>query len=827
MNGMKRTLALLLAALMIFALAACGRTAEKDDTEKKSDPKATPAPEFVYAAKTEPLTNVPEEVRYLYPTLVTDDAFYCFVSVKTGERELREGETLEWEGQLDVYENVLYRLGLDGSLTKMENYKPMAVEPVEGHDVSTGTNSLVVRPDGSFLSLENVYEGWSDAGEGVELYSDEYWMNYSSTQRYYLRVMDRTGAEQSCAELDLDALKANGGTSGYVYGRSSMSGEEVYLYNMAAAGDDKAIIAGDNGLHVFDVNTGAYLGSVSGVDWSNGLLTLRDGRVAVNYYGDDGQCLAIVDADKRELGESFRISGELYNAFAGGGDYDIYYSNGVNFFGYDLEKGEATKLFNWINCDVDNDNLNGFTVSKDGVVVAINSEWDDNYENCELSLLRMEKVPASSLPQKKILTLATQYLNYDLRKDIIRFNRAHDSLRIELRDYSEYNTPDDYEAGLTKLRTEILAGNCPDIIDLSGLPAKQMAAKGLLADLYPLIDADPEMSREDFFPSVLRAMENGGKLYATCSSFEIFTAIGASRIVGTEPGWTYAELMDALREMPEGCSVFSQSETRADVLQMCLMLEMDRFVDWNTGEVSFNSQDFIDLLNFARSFPAEFDWDHYEWSEEDRDFVRLREGRQLLLEGGVYNFDSLSQYENTFGGIDAFTFIGFPTSEGVGSMIMSNAGFAISEKCADKEAAWEFVRRLMTEEYQSSNVWEIPSNIHSYENKKLEAMTPTYVKDDEGHVMLDPETGEKLMESKGGYWDEESDEHVPIYYYTQEEIDKLEALINSTTRVYAIDQAISDIVNEQAEAFFSGQRTAEDVANLIQSKARIYVNEQR
>ena len=317
------------------------------------------------------------------------------------------------------------------------------------------------------------------------------------------------------------------------------------------------------------------------------------------------------------------------------------------------------------------------------------------------------------------------------------------------------------------------------------------------------------------------------RLFATCSSFEIITAVGASRIVGTEPGWTYAELLDALREMPEGCTVFSQSETRNDVLQMCLMLELDRFVDWNTGEVRFNSQEFIDLLNFAKSFPAEFDWEHYEWSEEDSDFYRLREGRQLLSYTSIYSFDSILQYETAFGGLDGFTFIGFPTSEGVGSMIISNAGYAISEKCANKEAAWEFVRRFMTEDYQNQNVWEIPSNIHSYESKKLDAMTPTYVKDDAGHIMINPETGEKMMEQKGGYWDQEKDEYVPVYSYTQEEIDKIEELINSTTRIYAVDQAINDIVSEQIEAFFSGQRTAEDVANLIQSKARIYVNEQR
>ena len=41
------------------------------------------------------------------------------------------------------------------------------------------------------------------------------------------------------------------------------------------------------------------------------------------------------------------------------------------------------------------------------------------------------------------------------------------------------------------------------------------------------------------------------------------------------------------------------------------------------------------------------------------------------------------------------------------------------------------------------------------------------------------------------------------------------------------DQSIIDIVLEEAAAYFAGQKSAQDVAKLIQSKANIYINEQR
>ena len=52
-------------------------------------------------------------------------------------------------------------------------------------------------------------------------------------------------------------------------------------------------------------------------------------------------------------------------------------------------------------------------------------------------------------------------------------------------------------------------------------------------------------------------------------------------------------------------------------------------------------------------------------------------------------------------------------------------------------------------------------------------------------------------------------------------------LIESTEKVVNYDSSIYDIVAEQSAAFFAGQKSAEEVAKLVQSKANIFVNEQR
>ena len=818
MKKISKILAMVLALTMLFTLAACGKSENK--------PEATPAPETVYASefKTFPGTysgtNARLNVRY------TDETgFYGMINEVVGQREPYEGEVAEWEGQFDVYEPRLYHMDMEGKLTKLA-YEPLKLDDVrEDAEVSNWIESLQKTKDG-FLVIEEVFVNWSDAPEGVEPYSDE-WYNYSQNEdRYYIRYLDQNGAELKCAQMDLEELNQNG--------------EPVNLYRIAVLDDGTLLTAGETALYLFDEN-GKYGGKIEGsFEWIMNLLQLPDGVVYVVGYGQNTSggyqaSLMPVDVQNRSFGEALEVEGDLYSAIPGGGKYLFYYNNGNNFYGYDAEKQESVKLFNWINVNVLSDDLDNFTVLPDGSVVGLMSEWDKNYENATRSLVTIREVPYASLPEKTVLTLASDGMDWNFQRELVRFNRTSETTRIELVDYSEYDNYDtDYDengygepGGMTKLRTEILSGKVPDILDLNGMPTRQLAAKGLLMDLYPLLDADPELSREDIFPNVLKALETDGKLTSVSSGFYIETCIGAKSVVGDTPGWTYQELNAALASMPEGCTVFGISTTRDGVLNTMLSLDMGQFVDWSTGKVSFDSEDFVALLTFVKEFPAEFDWSKHEWAEEDEDFNRIKAGKQMLLNYGMSGLEDLGAYDSIFGGPDSYTFIGYPTTEGVGNLLRVNSGFAISRDCKDPEAAWQFLRVLLTEKYEDERGYNFPANANLFEKRKQEAMTPIYQKDADGHILIDPETGEKMMEAKGWTIDFETMEETPIYVYTQEQVDKVEAVILATDRVPDNNKPILDIVREQAQAFFAGQRTAEEVAKLVQSKVNIYVNEQR
>ncbi len=800
----KTVCALLLALAMMVSLAACGEKSEEE--VKPAEPEHT---EFVYSTTYKAITG---SENYMNPQVFTDDGFYVISSEKVGT-EVPEGATIEYEGQYDVYASRLYFVSNDGSCRKLSGYEPLpGAENTENYInfySGTGVAGMGVMDDGKLIVMENSYVSYFDGPES-QLDKDDNWQYWKYTNDYYIRTLDADGRELSCAKVDFDTEDSSLG-----------------VYTMKLDPDGNALCTSEQKV-VAVAQDGSIAYTITCDEYIDSFVELKDGRIGVTQWGEKGVELRLLDTETHKLAsERYIMPDNAYNPVTGGGDYDLLYISGQTLYGYKLETEEKEKLLNWLDVDINGNYISGINVREDGSITGVLNSYEGDKVTSEL--VTLSQVPYDSVPHKEELTMALMDINYNyqLSNAVIKFNRSNESARIRVLDYSEYNTEDDYGAGLTKLTTEILSGNMPDLLCLSGLPYSQLASKGLLEDLYPYLDADKELSRDDIFPTVLHAMEVDGKLYEVTSTFAIESLIGASSVVGDTPGWTYAEFDAALDSMPAGCDPLDQYTTRNEMLRNLVSLEMGSLVDWNTGKVRFDSQDFIDILHFSARFPEEFDWDKYEWTDADQVENRIKEGRQMLMSASIYNIDNILYNDMYFGG--ETTYIGYPTNSGVGSTIRLGAGdgtlYAMSASCRDKDAGWQFLRSFLTEKGQQDN-WGLPTNIKVFNKLLKEAMTPTYRKDADGNYVLDA-NGEKIQVSKGSYGMADGSIH-NIYAVTQEQADKLLEVINTATKVYSEgDDSIYDIVNELAQAFFAGQKSAEEVARLVQSKVNIYVNEQR
>ena len=502
---------------------------------------------------------------------------------------------------------------------------------------------------------------------------------------------------------------------------------------------------------------------------------------------------------------------EIIRASMFDGRLAVHYRLDMDKTAYELperdENGEAT----WRRLTFANDLRDGV-----GAVLDCSSSsgygsapWDSSefsVEGDRVCWLTGKSLSAFRSGQRQELTLACMYLDWDLRTEIIKFNKSQDQVRIVVKDYSQYATEEDYNAGLQKLNTEILSGVVPDLFAVdSNLPLASYGSKGILTDLWTLIDADPELSRDDLMAHLFDVMSLDGKLYQIVDTFSINTVAGRTDRIGTADSWTVAELMDVRDSLPEGATVCGGMDTKNDMMNTCVYRNIDSFVDWANLQCRFDSQEFIDLLTFVNSFPQEFDYENFDWDAYGSDYDRLASGKQMLLYAYLSSFNDVQR-------MDAITdgkpnYIGYPTTEGSGSSFQVYGGLAISASCKNMDAAWSFVRRFLTEDYQTKEyMWEFPTNRHAFENYAKQRMTPQYTED--------PETGEQVKQPQDWYWVND-DLTIEIYEMTQEEYDRFLAVYEKTDRMNSYNQAISDIIGQECEAFFAGQKTAEETAKLI------------
>lgn len=801
----KRLMALLLAMCMALALAACGEDGDGDTTQLSG---TVYVPEFV---------DIDLGLEWIDGGCSDGTNLYVMGSLEE-TREETDPETGESYTNYD-YRTVILRVSLEsGEAAELENYRmPQLDEGVEG---GTYINNLQAGADGTLWITEYTYTYTYDLPEDFDPENDDKW-NYQSDyqETSVMRQLDSTGNE--ITHIDMGDLPEKL--------------EVDYVNRMAFDSDGNIYVSTDNKIFALDQEFNVLF-SVEGEDLWRNLLTLGDGNIGiiVNYSDPEnniyGTKLMTIDREAQAWGPEYILPQNTDDGYSGGGEYLFYYQSGESVYGFKAGAESGEKLFSWIDADINRSNVEFFDFLSDGRVVAMTRNWNSSDRKTELVLLTA--ADASTLSERTVLTYATMGLNYSDRNEIIQFNKTNPDYRIEVRDYSEFNTGEDTSAGLTKLNTEIMAGNVPDILNASGLPLKQYGAKGMLEDLWPFIENDAEIGgREGVMEQVFRAAEQEGKLYEVFDSFVIQTVVGPASVVGDQMSWSLAELQSALDMMPEGCAIFGQSDTKDGILSQVLAQNMDSFVDWTTGQCSFDSDTFKSLLAFCNSFPAEFDWESIDWEagEYEDEYTRILSGKQMLITAYLYDFECIQMYKTLFGG--EVSFIGYPMEDGsVGSSFSYYNGLAMSSTCKAKEGAWAYIRQLLLpdEEAEDDEYYyygNFPTNKSSFDKMVQWYMTPRYEEDENGEQILD-ENGEPIMVRRDNWW-LSNDLELDYYYTTQEEYDQIMELYNAIDTIYSFDENIYNIVSEVAGSYFSGDRSLDDTANQIQSRVKLYVNESR
>jgi ABC-type glycerol-3-phosphate transport system substrate-binding protein len=131
----------------------------------------------------------------------------------------------------------------------------------------------------------------------------------------------------------------------------------------------------------------------------------------------------------------------------------------------------------------------------------------DSEESDGNALYLMTKVDPSEVADKQQITYAGIWVSDTVRSQAVKFNKSQDKYQIVIKDYSAEDEP------YTKMNADLVAGDVPDIIELTGLDSEKYISKGMLEDLYTYMDKDADINKEDFIDNIIEVMETDGKLY--------------------------------------------------------------------------------------------------------------------------------------------------------------------------------------------------------------------------------------------------------------------------------------------------------------------------
>lgn len=598
-----------------------------------------------------------------------------------------------------------------------------------------------------------------------------------------------------------------------------------YFYPNAIAqnGAGDLFIATDNTILCFGADGTQKESVVLENGWVQSMATTGNGAVLVSYYSyndENGGGNKLSQIDNGVLSEPLVFENlntiDSLSISSGAGD-TILATDGDYLYTLDVKTGAATKLLSWLDADVNGTSINGIAAADEDTILVLMADYGDTIS---FELGTLTKTPASELPERTVLTIGAVYLNDVLRKAVINFNRSNDTYRVTMVDYGAYNTDDDYNLGANQLDRDIVSGNCPDIISMNSGYEKRYISKGALADLSALIEKDESFSMDELVVSALKQFIVEDKLYAIATGFSVETMGASTKLVGDRESWTMQDLGEIIKNLDADVEVMSYTSQESFVTQM-VQQNMDMFVDYGKATCSFDSPEFKELLQVASYLPTQEEIDAkneddslamengvYNWTDPNQ---QLQSG-ELLMNGlylsGSYSVKELFSLYTKENGI---SLVGYPQNSGNGVRLSVDNAIAISAKCKHQEGAWEFLKSLTNEKNQE-NVWSYPISAKKFDTFLEECMERSFYMENDEKVYYDDYT----------YI---GDTNIPLKPLTQEQVDAFKEMINGASVGGTYDEEIYNILTEEVGAYFSGDKSADDVAALIQNRVTIYLGE--
>lgn len=570
------------------------------------------------------------------------------------------------------------------------------------------------------------------------------------------------------------------------------------------------------------------------------VLPLSETTALVPVSTNDGWVFFELDMKEGKISETDSKNYEwlnlddVYDAYfsENGG---IYYANSTGVFKIDMKAKATEKFFDFSWCGVNRNALAYLQIAEitddKFVLCGDNYNYDPYSSSSDGEFVMYEFSRAATNPNagKTVLELYQSwgYTDDKVADAILKFNQTNSEYYIEVTDrykedsdagiFSDINSEDDYQNTQmnldsklsNELAIDILNGQGPDILmDVSRYG--QLNNSSYLADLTPYIGTlDPNK----YFTNIIDASKVDGKLYNLPVCYVINGIQTDAKYAGASGvGFTTEEYAKFVDEVLNGQDTIVNGQ--AIYFTMLFNAMSDKFIV--NGKADFSSPEFRMLAEYVKDHVNENaqSWDDM-YAVTDASYAvgatvkadRYVAGSNIAIYGECYGMSGYLTTMTQVNGGDAI--LGIPSADGRGPMFDPYVSVAISAQSVNVDACGEFVKMLMSDEVQLDF-----------------AMKDNFVLNREAFR----QGAEKAVEyyNGDGYknyfgWDEELMKDRIMY--SEANIDSMENIILSCSKMNSADAEINIILVEEMPAYFVGQKDLDSVIAIAQDRIQKILNE--
>ena len=558
-----------------------------------------------------------------------------------------------------------------------------------------------------------------------------------------------------------------------------------------------------------------------GVDWIIDLCQLADGRVLFTYSAGratNSYVLSEVVPDTGKVSEVSTVRLDGFGRVAAGPE-GLLYLDDIGVLEINLDNGSKERILSFVGTsyrlqeDAQWDSIKNFRVLEDGGVEFLRykcdqESWDKAYVS-EVLRAETENTRKTVLSMRCWKTTGSEGMNAWLKIQMERFNQQSDRFLVVLDECPEGTDREDF-ARQTSI--EMTAGKGPDLVygDVLGDYVYGAIRKGALANLASYMEASG-IKDEEFFPVAFDCWREGGGIYGVLPAVSVRSwrirkgVLDGSRMPDGEA------LADALLAWPED-AVLSVMYDSGDALR-CLLEGTETFwgmLDWEAGTCDFSGASFAKILEAAKRYGN-------DGRTEKPELIEPRSDQ-------IVEFDTIADREAE--GMEA---AGVLFDDGFHPAIRNSYDrmIAVNANSAHAEGAWEFISFLLGEEAQlalqdgSNSGYGIPVHRGAFEE---------YIR--KQIVFFDQRLTEELEEIPGYSVVDVSGQTIEKYPRSTknipaEKVAEYREFLEDARPLPIRTAPLLDIIVEEAEYYFDGTKSIEEVSAIIQNRVQLYMDENR